>query len=417
LQTSVRAAEGGTEDDMSTFGSSKRSLFLLTAASVALACSGCDESEPTHLYEDAWDELHGVPRSGCSGVVPPDSGPFDHKIALTFDDGPHSTRTAEVMDILESHGARGTFFVNGRSINSEDDYRLLHDMVERGHILANHTENHPNSVTLSAASWDSEISQTHDELVDILGEHGQTPKFFRFPYGSANCDTYNAVTAYGYSVVGWHIDSADWCYQSSTGGYGYCSSSTFGSVPDTYRDDFIGLTLYQANLRDGGVLLFHDIHSFTAENLDGLMTRLEEEGYTFTTLDDVDTFPRLNGIIPEPEPWVGQVCESDADCAFEDDGDSGYCHGFEDAGTGEARGFCVLPCAGYCPDRSGTAPTFCVAAPEPDAGMCVSKTHSLNTYCDGIPGTVEQTADRFIGDSVASASTADVCLPPASESP
>ncbi len=387
-------------------------LLLALPLSLVLLGSGCEVDEPFENLEDAWDELHGEPRSGCSGVVPPDSGPFDKKIALTFDDGPHSTRTAEVMEILEDHGARGTFFVNGRTVNSDDDWRLLHDMVERGHLLGNHTDNHPNSVTVSASSWDAEVSGTHDILVDVLGQHGQTPKFFRFPYGSANCDTYSAVTAYGYSVVGWHIDSADWCYQSSTGGYGYCSSSTFGSVPDQYRDDFAGLTLYQAGIRDGGILLFHDIHSYTAENLDGLLTRLEEEGYTFTTLDDASTFPQLNGEIPAHDPWIGDVCEGDADCAFEDDGDAGRCHTFEDSTTGEARGFCVLDCAGYCPDLSGTAPTFCVASDDPETGMCVSKSHSLNTYCDAIGGTAEREEDRFVGDSSASASTASVCLPP-----
>jgi len=387
-------------------------LLASLPLALALFTGGCAQDEPFENLEDAWDELHGVPRSGCSGVVPPDSGPFGKKIALTFDDGPHSTRTAEVMDILESHGARGTFFVNGRSVNGDDDWRLLHDMLERGHLLGNHTENHPNSVTLSASAWDTEISQTHDVLVDVLGEHGQVPKFFRFPYGSTNCDTYSAVTAYGYSVVGWHIDSADWCYQSSTGGYGYCSSSTFGSVPDAYRDDFAGLSLYQADLRDGGILLFHDIHGFTVENLDGLLTRLEEEGYEFTTLDDESTFPELNGLEPVPVPWVGDVCASDADCDFESDGETGFCHLFEDPDTSESRGFCALSCAGYCPDKSGTAPTFCVASTDPDVGMCVSQSHSLNTYCDAIAGTQEREEDRYIGDSGASSSTASVCLDP-----
>jgi len=379
-------------------------------ALLALLATGCQIDPPIDGLEDAWDELHGEPRSGCSGVVPPDSGPFDGKIALTFDDGPDLVDTPAILDVLDSHGARGTFFVNGRQVRTDDHWRLLHDMVERGHLLGNHTENHVNSVTASFSSWQSEVQQTHDTLVEVLSEHGQAPKFFRFPYGSANCDTVAAVTALEYHVVGWHIDSADWCFQSSTGGYGYCSPSTFASVSDDYRDDFVGLTLSQASWKDGGILLFHDIHSYTADHLDELLTRLEEEGYSFTTLDDLATFPLLNGEIPPRDPWIGDPCATDDDCAFEADGEPGYCHSFQDPATLERFGFCALACDGYCPDLSGTAPTFCVASDDPQVGRCASQSSTLNDMCDAIDGTEETDADRFVYESGASASTATVCI-------
>ena len=313
------------------------------------------------------------------------------------------------MAILESHGARGTFFVNGNKVHDDDDWRLLHDMVERGHLLGNHTQTHPNAVSLDSEDFTAEVEQTHDILVEVLAEHGQTPEFFRFPYGSTNCDTYETVVDFGYQVVGWHVDTADWCFQSSTGGYGYCSASTFGSVPDEYRDDFVGLAVSQASWRRGGILLFHDIHSYTVENLDALLTQLEQEGYTFTTLDDVETFPQLNGV---RLPWIGDVCESDLQCDFSDDAVTGYCHRFEDPVSHTEHGFCALSCDGYCPDLSGTAPTFCVASDDPEAGMCVSKSSSLNDYCDGIDGTEEREEDRFVYSSGASASSAQVCVPP-----
>ena len=212
--------------------------------------AGCAVDDERAAMEAAWDELHRGTTSGCSGVVPPDSGPFQMRVALTFDDGPDLTDTPRVLDVLAAHGAHGTFFVNGRQINSDEDHALLHRMVEEGHLLANHSQNHPNSVSIPLDSWQAEVEQTHWILEDILGDHDQVPTFFRFPYGSANCSTHGVVTDLGYQVVGWHIDSADWCYQSSTGGYGYCSPSTFAYVPDAYRGDFVGFALDQAADRD-----------------------------------------------------------------------------------------------------------------------------------------------------------------------
>jgi len=374
--------------------------------------TGCPAGDDVESLEDAWEELHSGTTSGCSGVVPPDGGPFGMKVALTFDDGPDLSDTPRVLDTLAAHGAKGTFFVNGRQINSDADHELLHRMVSDGHIVANHSQNHVNSVSVSLSSWQGEVEQTHWILEDILGEHDQVPTYFRFPYGSADCSTHGAVTDLGYRVVGWHIDSADWCFQSSTGGYGHCSSSTFAHVPDAYRDDFIGFTLHQAASRDGGILLFHDVHSYTVESLDALLSALEANGYTFTTLDDVDTFPRLNGITPPRGPWIGDPCSTNEDCDFSADGFYGYCHTWVDPAAEEDHGFCALTCDGYCPDAPDTAPSFCVATPDEEAGMCVSKSDEVNEYCEAIPGSVEVVEQRYVDESGAWASEALVCNQP-----
>ncbi len=373
---------------------------------------GCPPAEDVESLEDAWEELHSGTTSSCSGVVPPDSGPFGMKVALTFDDGPDLSDTPRVLEILAAHGATGTFFVNGRQVNSDEDRDLLERMVEEGHLLANHSQNHVNSVNVSLDSWQWEVEQTHEVLADILADHDQLPTFFRFPYGSADCSTHGVVTDLGYHVVGWHIDSADWCFQSSTGGQGYCSPSTFAHVPDAYRGDFVGFTLHQAAARDGGILLFHDVHSYTVESLDGLLSALETSGYEFTTLDDVETFPRLNGITPPRGPWIGDPCSTSDDCDFDADGFYGHCHTFADPSTGEDHGFCSLSCDGYCPDADDTAPTFCVATPDGLAGMCVSKSDELNEYCEAVPGTEERVEQRYVDTSGASPSEAVVCDAP-----
>ena len=120
-------------------------------------------------------------------------------------------------------------------------------------------------------------------------------------------------------MAGWHVDSADWCY---AGGNGYCAPRTFGEVPSALRRDMPAYVLGQIRARQGGIVLFHDIHGFTARNLEGIVETLLAEGYTFVGLDDLEVFPLLNGqaapVTPPgpPPPFVGTTCTSDSDCAF-----------------------------------------------------------------------------------------------------
>ena len=398
----------------------KNSLFQGLALGVGLGLLGCqagtaDDGEEHEDLNEAYEELLAsegkADGATCSGVRPPDNSGFDGRIALTFDDGPDLDRTAQVLAVLKAHNATGTFFVNGKRVSSDAHRELLRQMVADGHILGNHSQNHKNSKTVSADTWRDEVQRTHDVLTPILAEFDQTPTFFRFPFGSANCTTYGIVTDLGYHVTGWHIDTADWCFNSSSGGYGYCAESTFRHVPDSYRNDFPGWVLHQARARNGGILLMHDINRYTPENLDAMLTTLEEAGFTFTGLDDVDTFPLLNGVTPPREPWIGDPCEDHTDCDFMSGDVPGFCFTYQTSDTQELHGFCSVGCDGYCPDLDNTAPTFCVASPTPSEGICVSKAYPLNESCATIPGTEAREEDRFVLDSGASASTGLVCVP------
>jgi len=386
-------------------------------AAVLVACQGttADPREEPEDLNEAYAELllseGKADGATCSGVRPPDNSGFDGRIALTFDDGPDLTRTPQVLAVLAAHNATGTFFVNGKRVTDNAYRDLLRQMLAAGHMVGNHSQNHLDARTVSTDTWRTEVQRTHDVLAPILAEFDQTPTFFRFPFGSTNCATYGVVTDHGYHVSGWHIDTADWCFNSSAGGYGYCAASTFQYVPDSHRADFPGWVLSQARARNGGILLMHDIKRYTAENLDEMLTSLEEAGFTFTRLDDVDTFPLLNGVTPPREPWVGDPCEDHSDCDFLSGNVPAFCFTYQTSDTAELFGFCSLPCDGYCPDKDGTAPTFCVASPTPSEGMCVSKAYPLNESCAAIPGTQARDEDRFFLESSAPPGTGLVCVP------
>lgn len=384
----------------------KRALGYGLLASLALTACGteddhdhADDVDPTALFEAAYrDTSDGkADTTGCNGVRVPDQGDFGGRIALTFDDGPDPTTTPKVVETLRAHGAPAAFFMLGKQVRREANADVLKDIVDDPNfIVASHTWSHPNMAEQSAAT----VARQIDDATQAIADAGYPIKYFRFPYGSSNCSTAQAVRDRGLIVTGWHVDSADWCFAVNDG---YCSPRTFRYVDDDRRNDMSGFILDQVKRTNGGVVLFHDTKGYTADALDGVLTALEEAGYTFVGLDDLDTFPQLNGQAPKPTPFVGDGCEADADCDFAVGDRAGFC----------ISGFCSLPCAGYCPDKAGKAATFCIADPDPAiaGGVCVSKAGPINGDCADLPQSIDVEADRYIGTSSAPASTARVCAP------
>lgn len=394
--------------------------LALTALFVALPLASCGTDTPDDdvVIEDepydsagieAWGEAFETRESGkddsagCSGVIVPDSSGFGGRIALTFDDGPEPASTNLVLDVLKLHGIKATFFINGKRVDSQADRDTLRRIVEEGHILANHSHNHSNLGTMSdLARVEDEVDRTHK----IIEEAGVSPLYFRFPFGSSSCATADLVKSFGYRVTGWHNDSADWCFASSTGGVGYCDPRTFRYVPDDMRDDMVGLVLQQARQKNGGILLFHDVHMNTANHIDEIINRLQQEEFTFVNIDDVSTFPLLNNDDIGDFAWTGTVCQEPSECDF---GAGSTCLNYTDGGM--THGFCTIACEGFCDDFPGRAPTYCVSVDGGNTGTCLSKPHETNGNCAELPGTSPQTKPRHVGSSSAPATTSTVCYP------
>lgn len=382
-------------------------LAALTVSSFQLSCVDEEcEGEDCHgeagdLFEQAYDENLVEPKedaSDCSGVRVPDRTGFAKRVALTFDDGPNPATTPQVIEVLKRHRAPATFFTNGSRYSSAAAKQIAAQIAaDPDFILANHSHSHLNLSQQIAAKVASEIDRTDT----LIREAGEAPRYFRFPFGAATCSAKQAAVARGYIVAGWHIDSADWCYAA---GGGYCKKSTFRYVPDAMRGDMAAYVLQQVRATNGGIVLFHDVHQATADALDDILTRLTSEGFTFVPLDDRSAFPKLHGVAPQPVKFIGDACQTDADCAFTAAGQAGRC---------DAAKFCTITCAGACPDAAGKAPTFCIADTSTLAarGMCVSKAAAQNQRCAALPGTELRLEQRFVGTSGASPATAEVCAP------
>lgn len=251
------------------------------------------EQEINDLMSNAFQLNEGGKDDSCSGVMIPDRAPLNKKIALTFDDGPHLTYTPRILDVLDKHQAKAIFFVNGANIRGDKEQALIKDEINRGHLVGNHSQDHLKCSCLSEDKFREQVKATDEILNNITSVKS---KFFRYPFGAATCQTNNLLKAADYQYVGWHIDSADWCFANKKYGAGYCSPNVFAEVPSSFRYDFVGYVLKQAQETQGGVLLLHDVHQWTADNLDQALTALEKAGFTFVRIDDATSFPNLNGV-------------------------------------------------------------------------------------------------------------------------
>ena len=181
-------------------------------------------------------------------------------IALTFDDGPNTTTTNEVLDVLEQYGIKGSFFLIGNNINDESakSVKRAYDM---GCDIGNHSKSHPYMNELSVEEINEEIDYVSERIVEITGE---APKFFRPPYIAINNTMYDAIDLTFISGFGCN----DWD----------------DKVTAERRAKII---IRQA--QDGGIILLHDAqgNSQTVEALHTIIPELQAQGYEFVTLTEL----------------------------------------------------------------------------------------------------------------------------------
>ncbi len=186
-------------------------------------------------------------------------------LAITFDDGP-GPYTAGLLDELAARGVKATFFVSGYRAARYPE--TLKRIVTEGHQLANHTYNHANLNTLSAAKIRQEVSSVQ-ALITAAG--GDEPAYIRPPYGNANKTVRANVSA---PLINWAVDPEDWKYRNADT---VCRRIVSGAY-------------------DGAIILVHDIHKTSVPGALAAIDQLLEEGYEFVTVQDL---LRRRGVTPE----------------------------------------------------------------------------------------------------------------------
>ena len=174
------------------------------------------------------------------------------QIALTFDDGPHPTRTVRVLQILADAGVKATFFEIGRNASARPE--IARRVLAAGHTIGSHTFSHPNMARLPEPHAELEMESGDASVSAALGlRPGELP-FFRFPYGAKTPSEQSFVQRHGNTTVFWNMDSEDW------------------RIRDPHKL-FLNV-LSELDRAKHGIILFHDIHEQTVIVLPHVLAEL-----------------------------------------------------------------------------------------------------------------------------------------------
>jgi peptidoglycan-N-acetylmuramic acid deacetylase len=186
-------------------------------------------------------------------------------IYLTFDCGYENGYTEQILDALKKHNAPAAFFVVGNMVETAPD--IVCRMAAEGHIVGNHTYHHPD---MSSISEQTAFQEELDSLAALYQETtGQElSHFYRPPQGKYSEENLKQAQALGYKTVFWSLAYVDW-----------------------YVDDQPTAEQAYAKLlpriHDGAIVLLHSTSKTNAEILDDLLTRWEEMGYRFASLEEL----------------------------------------------------------------------------------------------------------------------------------
>ena len=179
------------------------------------------------------------------------------RVALTFDDGPNTKVTPQILEILKKYEAKATFFMVGRNVSKNQ--AIVKQMYEEGHEIGNHTWNHPKLTNLSNASVKQEVDNTSNAIYKAIG---QNPTVFRPPYGATSNQVRSVLSI---PTILWSIDTLDWKHRNA---------------------DKI-LSYVKASAKDGSIILMHDIHQSTANGLENVILYLQKQGYELITVSEI----------------------------------------------------------------------------------------------------------------------------------
>ncbi len=202
---------------------------------------------------------------GIARIISPYNAVFigntdDKSIYLTFDEGYENGYTASILDTLKKHDVKAVFFITGFYFDKNPE--LVDRMVNEGHVLGNHSVNHPGLPTISN-------EKIYDELYDldkkIYNRYGIRTYLFRPPSGEYSERTLKITHMLGYTTVFWSYAYDDWYTDKIRG-------------PQYAYDKVI------SHLHNGGIYLLHAVSKDNAEALDSIITECKNQGYQLKLL-------------------------------------------------------------------------------------------------------------------------------------
>ena len=180
---------------------------------------------------------------------------------LTFDCGYENGNTAKILDTLKEHHVPGAFFVVGHYLDAAPE--LVKRMADEGHLVCNHSDNHPNMTTVGYDRFAGELTGLAAQYKALTGR--TIAPFFRPPEGSYTYDTLRWAQQLGYHTTLWSVAYADWDPENQ---------ASYASARQTIN----------SRVHNGAIVLLHAVSATNAAILDDLITGWKAQGYTFKAL-------------------------------------------------------------------------------------------------------------------------------------
>ncbi len=183
--------------------------------------------------------------------------PHKPMVALTYDDGPNTKATNRILDALQKVGGRATFFVVGERLNEFSSCIQRENAL--GCEIANHTYNHVMFNSADSATIKNQIAKTNNQVRDMTGK---MPTLARAPGGYTGSNPKEDV---GMPLIQWSLDTMDW------------SSRNAEAVVNKIK----------SNVKDGDIVLMHDLYESTAEATEQIVPWLVSQGYQIVTVSEL----------------------------------------------------------------------------------------------------------------------------------
>jgi len=182
-------------------------------------------------------------------------------VALTFDDGP-SIYTSQILDTLQQYGGHVSFFVTGSKVE-EGKSKIFRAIQMECEVIC-HAWNHPDFTELSRRAIKKEIVNT---IIAIAKVTGTASPMFRPPYGHINKRVERLAKNLGLAIINWSLSPEDWKIQDAENIYSHIIS----------------------NLKDGDIVLCHDVYETTATAMSRLIPELISRNYELVTVTELLT--------------------------------------------------------------------------------------------------------------------------------
>ena len=184
---------------------------------------------------------------------------------LTFDAGYENGCTAQILDVLKAHNAKAAFFVVGNYLESAPE--LVQRMADEGHLVGNHTWHHYDMSRIAEEqAFSAELTRVEEKYRELTGQ--AMKKYYRPPQGVYSEENLRMAQALGYRTVFWSLAYVDWLQDDQP-----TAEEAFSKLlPRTHP---------------GAIVLLHSTSATNAAILDDLLTRWEEAGYRFGSLEEI----------------------------------------------------------------------------------------------------------------------------------